>query len=61
MPELGALLLRERQRLAVAGLGRRGIAHCQEHVTAQPQRLGPIPSILRFLRQLCRRELHWRH
>jgi hypothetical protein len=38
-PELGSLLLRDRNRLAVAGLGRRRIAHCQQHVAAQPKRL----------------------
>jgi hypothetical protein len=40
LPKHGALLLRNRDRLAVAGLGRRRIACRQQHVPLQPNPLG---------------------
>src|SRR5262249_5663324 len=54
LPELRALLLRDRDRLAIAGLGRRGIVHRQQHLSGMAKRLGLKPSYFFFLRQPAR-------
>src|SRR5262249_55076550 len=53
-PELGALQLRNRHRLMVAGLGTGAVAHRPQHVPSQPNRLGLIPSFLCLLGQAPR-------
>jgi hypothetical protein len=45
----------ERQCLAVAGFGRRGIACRQQQIPTQPKRLGLKPSCLCLIRQAPRR------
>jgi hypothetical protein len=46
--------MRDRDRLMIAAFGARGIAHGEQHVATQANRLGLNPSSLCFLRQALR-------